>query len=180
MNDGILVRLRCSVIVFRDGKILLVHRDQDGTDNWVLPGGDPRPGEGMAACARREVLEETGLHVDPARCAFVFEAIDPTGTQRTLEIVFLATRPVTGDLHSVEPGLLPVFVSLDLLGRLRLRPPISGHLRGLHDRDLPPTVPFLGNLWRPQPALDIGAGISGFSPFGRWSAGGRGRARRLE
>jgi len=70
------IDVRCSAIVFRDDAVLLVHRSRNGTDDWVLPGGTPRTGESMAACARRETLEETGLSVDPARVAFVLEAWD--------------------------------------------------------------------------------------------------------
>lgn len=67
--------VRCSTIVFRNHDLLLVHRARDGADDWVLPGGTPRPGESMAACARRETFEETGITVEPTRVAFVLEAL---------------------------------------------------------------------------------------------------------
>lgn len=51
-----------------------------------------------------------------------------------------------------EPGLEPVFVPLDELPGLRMRPPLAGHLRGLHGRADLPSAPFLGNLWRPEEA----------------------------
>ncbi|MGH3273125.1 MAG: hypothetical protein ACRDNZ_02215 [Streptosporangiaceae bacterium] len=40
------IDVRCSVIVFRDDAVLLVHRTRDGTGDdgagdWVLPGGTP-------------------------------------------------------------------------------------------------------------------------------------------
>jgi len=59
-------QLRCSAAVIRQRAVLLLHRTR-GAGEWVLPGGTPRPSESMAACARREVLEETGLHVDPSK-----------------------------------------------------------------------------------------------------------------
>ena len=43
--------IRCSVIVLRDRAVLLVHPTGDGRDDWVLPGGTPRDGESMTACA---------------------------------------------------------------------------------------------------------------------------------
>jgi 8-oxo-dGTP pyrophosphatase MutT (NUDIX family) len=139
------------VIVFRDDEVLLVQRVRNGGD-WVLPGGCPRPGEGMAACARREVLEETGLRVDVTRVAFALEAIGPNGNERTIEIVFLAAPvPFTADVAATEPGLAPAFVAVDGLAGLDLRPPIAGHLRGMYGRVPPPTAPYLGNLWRPHP-----------------------------
>ena len=61
--------LRCSAVVARHDRVLLIHRDR--RDDWVLPGGSPEPGEGSGACVRREVREEAGLVVEPAEVAFV-------------------------------------------------------------------------------------------------------------
>lgn len=142
------IDMRCSVIVFRGDAVLLVHRD--GADDWVLPGGTPRPGESMAACARREALEETGLAVDPARVAFIAETLGPGAPRRAVDLVFLAGPGVHGDPAPCEPGLDARFVPLAALAGLDLRPPLAGHLRGLHARDGEPTAAYLGNLWRPQ------------------------------
>ncbi|MFB9831538.1 NUDIX domain-containing protein [Actinoallomurus acaciae] len=140
--------MRCSAIVFRGDEVLLLHRARDGGD-WVLPGGCPRPGEGLAACARREVLEETGIRAEIDRVAFALEAIDPDGADRTIEIVLLAADvPAAAAVEATEAGLEPGFVRLDALPELNLRPPIAGHLRGLRTR-LPLTAAYLGNLWRP-------------------------------
>lgn len=144
------IDVRCSVIVFRDDTVLLVHRSRNGTDDWVLPGGTPRPGESMAACARRETLEETGLSVDPARVAFVLEALGPGSTRRTVDLVFHATADGHGEPEPQEPDLEARFVALSLLPGLDVRPPLAGHLRALHARGAEPTAAYLGNLWRPQ------------------------------
>jgi 8-oxo-dGTP diphosphatase len=106
------IDVRCSAIVFRDDTVLLVHRRRDGTDDWVLPGGTPRPGESMAACARRETLEETGLSVDPARVAFVLEALGPGSTRRTVDLVFLATAAGHGEPEPGEADTEALFVPL--------------------------------------------------------------------
>lgn len=146
--DGI--DLRCSAIVFRKDAVLLVHRTHDGTDDWALPGGTPREGEGMAACARRELLEETGLSASPSRIAFVLEAVPPGGSRRTLDIVFLVTGLAHGaQPHAREPGLQPHFIPADQLNELELRPPLAGHLRGLLQNGVRRYAPYLGNLWRP-------------------------------
>jgi len=60
---------KCSGIVLRRDAVLLVHRPFNGPGDRTLPGGTPRRGESMAACARRELLEEAGLSADPARVA---------------------------------------------------------------------------------------------------------------
>jgi len=149
------IDMRCSVIVFRGDAVLLVHRERAG--DWVLPGGTPRPGESMAACARREVLEETGLTVDPARIAFIAETLAPGSLRRAVDLVFLAGPDVQGDPVPSEPGLGALFVPLAALAGLDLRPPLAGHLRGLHARGAGPTAAYLGNLWRPQRGDDMGA-----------------------
>jgi ADP-ribose pyrophosphatase YjhB (NUDIX family) len=46
-----------------DGRILL-HRRRDN-EMWALPGGVMELGESLGDCAVREVLEETGLKVEP-------------------------------------------------------------------------------------------------------------------
>jgi 8-oxo-dGTP diphosphatase len=53
VEDRAQVDVRCSIIVFREDNVLLVHRARDGAEDWVLPGGSPGPGESMAECARR-------------------------------------------------------------------------------------------------------------------------------
>ncbi len=42
-----------------DGAILLLHEVDE--DRWCLPKGHVEPGESLAAAARREILEESGL-----------------------------------------------------------------------------------------------------------------------
>ena len=84
--------VRCSAVVFRGQEVLLVRRVREGGDEWVLPGGTPCPGESMAACARRETLEEAGLAVEPARIAFVLESHGPRSGLHTgagIRIIFV-------------------------------------------------------------------------------------------
>ncbi|RXE56888.1 hypothetical protein ABH15_01685 [Methanoculleus taiwanensis] len=55
-----------AVIRNREGKVLLLKRSPDDEINpgkWDLPGGKPDPGETFDRALRREVYEETGMHV---------------------------------------------------------------------------------------------------------------------
>ena len=144
------IDVRCSAIVFRRGAVLLVSRTHDGKAVWTLPGGTPRERESMAACARRELFEETGVSADPSRVAFVLEAMAPGDSRRRLDIVFLAAGLEPGAAPQArEPGVGPCFIPVDQLNELTLLPPVAGHLRGLLYQGGHRYAPYLGNLWRP-------------------------------
>ncbi|HTP16173.1 MAG TPA: NUDIX hydrolase [Streptosporangiaceae bacterium] len=161
------LEFRCSAVVVRRQSVLLVRRIRGGGDDWVLPGGTPRAGESMAACARREVLEETGLHVDPSRVAFVLEVLGPDGGPRTVDIVFAAADAAPGtEPEPQEEGLIPEFVPVEEIGGLDLRPPLAGHLRGMLSRRGQLYAPYLANLWRPDRS-GPGAGDDESSAAGR-------------
>jgi mutator protein MutT len=70
--------LGVGAIVEQNGRVLLVERGTEplkGT--WSLPGGVVEAGETLETAVRREVLEETGLEVEPVSRAEVFERIMP-------------------------------------------------------------------------------------------------------
>jgi ADP-ribose pyrophosphatase YjhB (NUDIX family) len=63
-------------LVFDGDKILLAERGREPLKGyWSLPGGVLETGETLDAGIRREVLEETGLEVETAGIAEVFERI---------------------------------------------------------------------------------------------------------
>lgn len=56
------VSVGVGVLIFREGKILLGRRKgSHGAGDWSAAGGHLEFGESPEACARREVMEETGL-----------------------------------------------------------------------------------------------------------------------
>ena len=64
MARNIVVTLEC--FVKKGNKYLLLHRNPNKRimpDIWMAPGGHREFNEGLFACARREVMEETGLQI---------------------------------------------------------------------------------------------------------------------
>ncbi|HSW79848.1 MAG TPA: NUDIX domain-containing protein [Candidatus Saccharimonadales bacterium] len=58
----------CGVIVWRDGKFLMMRRKgSHGAGTWGIPGGSIDFGESWEQCGKREVLEETGMTIKNVR-----------------------------------------------------------------------------------------------------------------
>jgi len=71
-------RIAAGALVVRDGKVLLVrHRKPGAYDFWVAPGGGAEDGEDLHSALRREVLEESGLLVEPERIAYIEDLLTP-------------------------------------------------------------------------------------------------------
>src|SRR5512143_684312 len=70
------LRVGSSAVIFDDKreKVLLTKRADNGL--WCLPGGKMEPGESIEECCRREVLEETGLIIEPTRLIGVYSNRD--------------------------------------------------------------------------------------------------------
>jgi ADP-ribose pyrophosphatase YjhB (NUDIX family) len=88
--------LAVGAVVLRGRDVLLIRRGRPprpGT--WTLPGGRVEPGETIAGALAREVREETGLVVRPAR----FLAAVRVGSYAVLEYLAEATggEPCAGD-----------------------------------------------------------------------------------
>jgi 8-oxo-dGTP diphosphatase len=140
--------VRCSVIVIHEHAVLLVHRTRGGQDDWVLPGGTPREGESLTGCARRELLEETGISAQPSGVALLVESVRTGPGCRILEIVFHAAEPVLGRECSREPGLEPRFVLPAQLAGMNLHPSLAGHLHRLLDPGPHGYAPYVGRSRR--------------------------------
>jgi 8-oxo-dGTP diphosphatase len=57
-----------AAIVIKDNKVLLGKRiNSHGAGTWQFPGGHLEFNESIESCAKREVLEETGIHINNIR-----------------------------------------------------------------------------------------------------------------
>ncbi len=70
------LRIGSCAVIFDEQreKVLLTRRSDNGL--WCLPGGKMEPGESIEECCRREVLEETGLIIEPKRLVGVYSNRD--------------------------------------------------------------------------------------------------------
>ena len=76
-------RIPCVGAIIRDqaGRLLLIQRGHDPeAGRWSLPGGRIEPGETDAQALVREMLEETGLTVEPGPLVGAVERPGPAGT----------------------------------------------------------------------------------------------------
>jgi ADP-ribose pyrophosphatase YjhB (NUDIX family) len=108
----------CALLVDESARVLLARRAVEPfAGYWDLPGGFVDEGEHPLAALRRELLEETGLEIEPG--AFVGMWMDTYGdaadAQSTLNLYWEA-RIVSGtmkpaddvsELRWFEPGALP-------------------------------------------------------------------------
>jgi 8-oxo-dGTP pyrophosphatase MutT (NUDIX family) len=62
-SGNLMYKLHVSVVIRREGRVLLVQEADEDYGLWNLPGGHVEPAETIKQAALREVWEETGLSV---------------------------------------------------------------------------------------------------------------------
>lgn len=93
--------LAVSAVIIRNGEFLAVRRARQPMQGlFTVPGGVVEAGENLQDAVRREVLEETGLTIEPVALAGHREVIarDDSGrAQRHFVILSFAARWVSGE-----------------------------------------------------------------------------------
>ncbi|KQL59160.1 MULTISPECIES: NUDIX hydrolase [Bacillaceae] len=99
-SDPIILNFAGICVVNEKGQILLQKRGD--CNQWGFPGGAMEIGESLAECAKREVLEETGLHVEIDYLIGVYSNYFTTysnGDQAQTVLHFFKGYPVKGSLN---------------------------------------------------------------------------------
>jgi ADP-ribose pyrophosphatase YjhB (NUDIX family) len=116
--------LGVGALIFDGCRILLAERGREPLKGWwSLPGGLVETGETLRDAIRREVLEETGLEVEPSGVAEIFERImrDEEGRAEYHYVLVDYICQITGG--ALEPGddaLRLAWVSADELSAYRI------------------------------------------------------------
>lgn len=117
-------RVSCYAFLVEDGRVLLCRMSSSTQwhGEWTLPGGGMHLGEEPEQAMIREVLEETGLNVEPTGLFLVNSFTSETDpSKQNIRIVYQA-RILGGELtHEVDGSTeVPEWIPLEKLGELPL------------------------------------------------------------
>lgn len=89
----------CGAVVVNGSGMILMVRQAAGYwgDQWIFPGGKLEMGETLEACARREVMEETGCEYDTVRQIGAYVSYDPkTHFEKQVVLIYYLGKYTTG------------------------------------------------------------------------------------
>ncbi len=96
MNIGV------SAVVFNKEKTKVLVQKREDLRIWTIPGGGVEPKESPAEAAVREVLEETGIEVEPVRLSGIY--LQDIRFLEALNLTFVC-RPVGGKLTTSSENI---------------------------------------------------------------------------
>jgi len=118
-------------IIVQDGKILVMHRNKEGSEYFTLVGGRANATETAEQALVREVMEETGLTVTESRLVF-FEKHSPPYNEQYIFLCKVAPHESVMIQSTSEEGLMnriginthkPVWASTEAFSHLHFRTP---------------------------------------------------------
>lgn len=126
------MRISSRCFIFKDDKIVLIYRENQGEIYYVFPGGKVEDGETNEQCVVREVKEELGLDVTVDK--YVYEVHGEGFVQHFFKVNWVSGELGTGDKEEYsrdrKGGLqVPMLVDISKLSELDIvSPPIKKQL----------------------------------------------------
>ncbi|MEJ2045447.1 MAG: NUDIX domain-containing protein [Reinekea sp.] len=106
------IHLVVSVSCVEDGRILMVHEEDNGIKCWNQPAGHVEPNEALVDAAMREALEETGYQVELTGLQGIYEGIHSKAGTHFVRVAFygnaLAKKTDQLDPDIIEAQWLPI------------------------------------------------------------------------
>ncbi|MFJ5922297.1 NUDIX domain-containing protein [Kitasatospora sp. NPDC092948] len=133
------LRYTADVVCVRGDEVLLIERGWPPFKGFLaLPGGHVDPGETSRAAAARELLEETGIRVDPADLVFVglYDAPDRDPRGRYIGAAYAVRVPEGTEAVAGDDAVSVRWVPLSGLPRMAFdhRWIVSDARRAVFDR----------------------------------------------
>jgi 8-oxo-dGTP diphosphatase len=123
------VRVRACGICWKDGRLLMVnHSSITPTNFWAPPGGGVEFGQPVNETLKRELREETGLHITPGDFLFGCELIQKP--IHTIELFYSVTVN-SGILKRGSDPELQIIQDVRFLSPEEIRHIPSGELHGI-------------------------------------------------
>jgi ADP-ribose pyrophosphatase YjhB (NUDIX family) len=145
-------RVRVSLLLRWQDRVLLCRQEKPGKEYWLLPGGGVEAGETLEEALHRELGEELGLWdtLQVEGPIAVAESIAPDwrpGDKHVVHVIFgadLSNRSLE-DIESQDPVVRGArLFSLDELEEIVVHPPMKRFVQRWRPGD--PSV-YLGSLW---------------------------------
>lgn len=149
---GVGPRVRVSLLLRWNGRVLLCRQEKPGKEYWLLPGGGVEGGETLEEALHRELGEELGLwdSLQLEGPIAVAESIAPDwspGDRHVVHVIFgadLSHRSLE-DVESADPVIRGTrLFSLEELDEVVVHPPMKRFVQRWQPGD--PAV-YLGSLW---------------------------------
>jgi 8-oxo-dGTP diphosphatase len=98
-DQSVNTRIRSAALIVKGGRLLLINKSDHNEQTWIPPGGGLESQDAdIFDCARREVLEETGIACDTNDLLYVREFLDASTDTLSLEFFITATY-VSGEIN---------------------------------------------------------------------------------
>ncbi len=144
-----LPRIRVAAVIIEDNAVLLVKHRKAGREYWMLPGGGVDYGESLHEALVRELLEETGLRIEPGDLVLANDTIAPDSSRHVVNLYFRAKAvsgtPMIGDDQRIVDV---AYLRWEELKDAPLMPDLKGELGILLDRAAHIGTVYLGPRWR--------------------------------